>query len=360
MGSRTKKRMPIGFMYSEERGFSNRLLPSDRLRSPIDIPKSPLVVGTPENRLKITIEGRNILSSACKYLTSKDSEERMWAGITLLQIVNRDGHICTFLRESGDSSARAFRETLNKAFSIGDMELNVDLKKIRRQVFTPPKPRHCMIIPVEELEAQMKKHGEPETSNRLSPNETFYAYCRKMFSLSLGPGFAPAPRADGSVDPDVSEKEVLEAIQNLDMEDSELEYGLRKMAETSIHDTVREAVRAKLEPGPPKESTSENRSTSKSRAELLREFGGSLEGPFREPPSVILANFDETLERKEAMDSEELNIAVRKIANKDSHIENPIDKLNLVLQVMGRQNEIRTSEDLQRVYDEEVQQYLKE
>jgi len=207
----------------------------------------PYIVGRDGNRLTLTPEGARALATLLLGIRSKDANERMYAARTLSQLIYREDNLRTYLRESVEHPARQFGIELNKAFSIGDKELNVVLKQIRRRAYSVPKPRHCMIIPVEALEAHMKNREKKEGSDKLSPNETFYAYCRKMISLHLGPGFKQAPTIDGSVDPEVSESEVLEAIENLDMDDPELEYGLGKMAEISIHESVREAARAKLE-----------------------------------------------------------------------------------------------------------------
>ncbi len=127
--------------------------------------KAPFVEGTIENRLRITIDGRNALSAIGKKLSGRDPEERMWAARTLLSIVQTDGHLCSFLRESGGSAAMSFRRDLDRAFSKGDKELNPVLREVRRRVYTVPKPRHCMIIKVEELEAHMKKRNSPDDSN---------------------------------------------------------------------------------------------------------------------------------------------------------------------------------------------------
>lgn len=120
-------------------------------------PEAPFVVGTPANRYRMTIEGRNNMSELCRKLTSKSSEDRMWAAQSLQKILNRDGHLCAYLREQGGSVAMSFQNALDKAFSVGDKELNKVLKNIRKTVYTRPQPRHCIMISVEDLETARKK-----------------------------------------------------------------------------------------------------------------------------------------------------------------------------------------------------------
>jgi len=116
----------------------------------------PYVVGTGENRHTMTAEGARALATLLKGIRSKDGNERIYAARTLSKILDRDMYLTTYLRESTEHPARQFGIELNKAFSIGDKELNVVLKQIRRAAYTPPKPRHCRIITVRELEDYMK------------------------------------------------------------------------------------------------------------------------------------------------------------------------------------------------------------
>lgn len=119
----------------------------------------PMVVGTDEGRLRITLDGRVALSAMLRGLRDKSPEKRMETADCLLELLKRDGYLKAFLREAYDSSAMQFSEEVQRAFSIGDKELNPKLKEIRKLVYTPPSPRHCMIIPIEEVNAAMKKSG---------------------------------------------------------------------------------------------------------------------------------------------------------------------------------------------------------